>query len=85
MTKRPSLTDLQEALAAAGSAHHDFEQHALRGVHDEQWAGFYAAYVLGRLGDFTTATLLAGWLEDAPSVDDWSAAAASYVLGQLGG
>lgn len=85
MTKRPSLTDLQEALSAAGSAHHDFEQHALRGVHDEQWAGFYAAYVLGRLGDFTTPTLLANWLEDAPSVDDWSAAAASYVLGQLGG
>jgi hypothetical protein len=85
MTKRPSLSDLQEALSAAGSAHHDFEQHALRGVHDEQWAGFYAAYVLGRLGDFTTATLLTGWLEGAPSVDDWSAAAASYVLGQLAG
>lgn len=85
MTKGPSLTDLQKALSAAGSAHHDFEQHALRGVHDEQWAGFYAAYVLGRLGDFTTPTLLAGWLEGAPSVDDWSAAAAGYVQGHLGG
>ena len=84
MAKRPSLNDLQEALTAAGVAHHEFEQHALRGVHDEQWAGFYAAYVLGRLGDFTTPTLLAGWLEDAPSVDDWAAAAARYVQGHLG-
>jgi hypothetical protein len=25
-------------------------------VRDELWAGFYAAFVLGRLGDFTAAS-----------------------------
>ena len=43
---------------SAGQAHHDYEAHFLRGVRDEHWAGWYAAYVLGRLGDFTTPTML---------------------------
>lgn len=47
-----SQEDLERALSAAGAAHHDYEQKTLNGVRDELWPGFYAAYVLGRLGDF---------------------------------
>lgn len=84
MDKPPSREKLAQALGAAGSAHHDYEQNALAGVRDEQWAGFYAAYVLGRLGDFATPSSLVGWLERAPSDDDWAESAADYVLEQLG-
>ena len=47
-----SQSDLERALSAAGAAHHDYEQETLKGVRDELWTGLYAAYVLGRLGDF---------------------------------
>jgi hypothetical protein len=69
MINPPFDSDLAEVLSAAGSAHHEYEQTALKGVRDELWAGFYAAFVLGRLGDFTAASRLAALLEavDAPS------------------
>lgn len=79
----PPQDELEKALRAAGSAHHDYEQVALNGVYDELWPGFYAAFVLGRLGDFTTASTLSQWLEDAPSGDAWAATAAQHVLAQL--
>ena len=81
---KPSHEQLVDALQAAGSAHHDFESNALNGVHDQQWAGWYAGYVLGRLGDFATPTVLAGWLTDAPAADDWPSSAADYVNERLG-
>lgn len=84
MVKMPSLERLVQVLGAAGSAHHDYEQNVLGGAHDEQWAGFYAAFVLGRLGDFATLSSLAKWLGEAPSDDDWAESAAQYVLDQLG-
>ena len=57
----PSPEQLREALAAAGKAHHDYEQNALGGQRDAQWPGFYAAYVLGRVGDFAAPSALASW------------------------
>ena len=78
-----SQQDLEAALRAAGSAHHDYEQNTLSGTRDEYWPGFYAAYVLGRLGDFVTPSSLVPWLENAPESDDWAAAAAAHVLVQL--
>jgi hypothetical protein len=59
MTDLPSDSALAEALSAAGAAHHEYEQTALKGLRDELWSGFYAAFVLGRLGDFTAASSLA--------------------------
>ena len=78
-----SQQDLEAALSAAGSAHHDYEQNTLSGIRDEYWPGFYAAYVLGRLGDFVTPGSLVPWLENAPENDDWAPAAAAHVLAQL--
>ena len=83
MTDPPFDSDLAEALTAAGSAHHEFEQTALKGVRDELWAGFYAAYVLGRLGDFTAASRLAALLEEVDAPSNWSAAAAEHVTTAL--
>jgi hypothetical protein len=74
---------LEEALKAAGSAHHDYEQNALGGTRDEHWTGFYSAYVLGRLGDFVTTSVLVGLLEDAPEDGDWAVSAAEYILDNL--
>ena len=85
MSDRPSREQLREALAAAGSAHHDYEKNALGGVRDERWAGWYAAYVLGRLGDFVSPSALAQWLEESPAGDDWAAGAAEHVIGRLDG
>lgn len=79
----PSHESLRDALRAAGRAHHDYEQNVLDGVRDELWPGFYAAFVLGRLGDFATASALSRWLEAAPLGGDWAADAADYVLSQM--
>jgi hypothetical protein len=83
MKDPPPRDQLKEALDAAGSAHHEYQTNALRGVRDDRWAGWYAAYTLGRLGDFASPSDLAQWLEASPAGDDWSAAAAEYVIGRL--
>jgi predicted GNAT family acetyltransferase len=83
MTDPPFESDLTEVLSAAGSAHHEYEQTALKGVHDGLWAGFYAAFVLGRLGDFTTASRLAALLEEVDAPSNWPEAAAEHVTTTL--
>jgi hypothetical protein len=80
---RPSQDDLEKALSDAGSAHHDYEQVTLMGKRDERWSGFYAAYVLGRVGDFAACSALSQWLEEAPGGENWAASAARHVLSQL--
>jgi hypothetical protein len=81
-----TIDELAAGLRDAADAHHEFEEHALGGEHDEQWPGFYAAFVLGRLGPFTTPSRLAALLAEVevevevePS-DDWAPAAAKHVL-----
>ena len=83
MADLPSGSAIAEALSAAGSAQHEYEQTALKGVRDEQWAGFYAAFVLGRLGDFTAASRLAALLEEVDAPSNWSQAAAEHVATTL--
>ena len=80
----PSKDDLLRALGDAGSAHHEYEQVTLGGKRDEQWSGFYAAYTLGRVGDFAAPSALSQWLEEAPAEEGWAASAAGYVLSRLG-
>ena len=83
MADKPSPNELATALTAAGSAHHEYETEFLGGVRDEQWAAFYAAFVLGRLGDFALPSALTRWFEEAPAGEDWSTSTAEYVLEQL--
>ena len=79
----PSQSELERALNDAGSAHHEYEQVFLGGVRDEMWPGFYAAFVLGRVGKFVAPSTLSRWLEEVPVTENWSASAASYVLSHL--
>ena len=84
MLKLPSRLELERALVAASVAHHDYEQNRLGGVRDDQWPGWYAAYVLGRLGDFASPSELAAWLEGVETEHGWPAAAAARVGEALG-
>ncbi len=76
----PSQDELAQAIAAAANSHHEFEEVYLGGERDKQRSGFYAAYVLGRLGDFVAPTTFSRWLEGAPGRDPWAASAAAYVI-----
>ncbi len=80
---KPSREALTLALGEAGAAHHDYEQVALGGERDELWPGFYAAYALGRLGNFASPSALSRWLEEAPAGEDWPTSTVDYVLGRL--
>lgn len=73
------MEEFAEALRAAGVAHHEYEQTVLKGVRHEEWAPFYAAYLLGRLGDFAPASALTKWLTEAPITENWTESAAARV------
>ncbi len=62
MAKTPSQEELAKALSAAATAHHEYELKVFKGIRDAQWSGFYAAYTLGRVGDFTTPSSFSRWL-----------------------
>jgi hypothetical protein len=38
---------MAERLTAAGAAHGEYEKNALNGEYDEQWAEWYAAFLIG--------------------------------------
>ena len=44
---------------------------------------FYAAFVLGRIGEFTTPSALTSWLKEVPTDGEWSDMAAEHVLDKL--
>jgi hypothetical protein len=83
MADLPSKSALEQALVAASASHDEYERILLKGVVDEGWAGFCAAYVLGRFGEFATASRLAELLEEVEETDDWTAVAAEHVLAKL--
>ncbi len=83
MNTELTLASLQDALSAASEGHHDYELNVLKGERDENWAGWYAAYVLGRLGNFISPSTLTLWLEDAPNEVNWSDSAALYIMQHL--
>jgi len=74
---------LASTLAAAAAAHDEYERIVLRGVVDPNWSGFYAAFALGRLGDFVPASRLATLLSEVDDAPDWETAAAHHVLMKL--
>ena len=83
MADLPSRADLEAVLAAAEVAHGEYERVVLKGVADNQWSGFFAAYVLGRLGEFTPASRLALLIDEVETESDWATAAAEHVLKKL--
>ena len=85
MADIPSVEELTTALKEAGAAHHEYEVVTLNGIRDQLWSGFYAAYVLGKLGNFATPSVLSKLLEDAPESDEWAKSAAETVHKRLTG
>ena len=83
MAKNPEIEELRNALDEAGSAHHNYETVILNGVRDELWSGFYAAYVLGKLGNFIQPSDLVELLEKVTDSDDWSNTAAELIINSL--
>jgi hypothetical protein len=75
--------DIGERITALLASKEYYEQNSLGGERDAQWPGFYAAYVLGRVGDFAAPSALAGWLDSAPGGDDWAGQAAAWVLSKM--
>ena len=79
----PSRDEIKAALEAAGESHHEFEVTYLKGVRDELWSGYYAAFALGRLPDLDiTPSRLATLLEQADG-EDWNVAAADLVASHI--
>ena len=83
MADLPAREHLAETLTAASAAHDEYERVILKGVVDVRWSGFYAAYVLGAVGEFTEPSRLAALLEEVDTGDDWAAIAAEHVLTKL--
>lgn len=79
MAELPTIEKLEKALTEAGAAHHEYEMVTLNGIRDQLWPGFYAAYVLGKLGNFTRPSVLSKLLESAPESDNWPKTAAETV------
>ncbi len=74
---------LKETLAEAWDTHSEYQRNFLEGERDEVWAGWYAGFILGRLGLFTTPTILTRLLEATEHEADWAEAAAVYILNAL--
>lgn len=79
----PTKKALTEALSEAGPVHHDYETIILKGIRDENWSSFYAAYALGKLGKFVSASKFCTWLEEVQITDHWAESAAELVLSRL--
>jgi len=74
---------LEQTLESAAAAHHEYQSVALNGEFDRQWPVFYAAFALGRLGDFMEPSALAASLEAVQAKDDWAGAAAEKIVDAL--
>ena len=75
----PTTDKLEMTLNEAESSHHQFQTVYLKGVRDENWASYYAAFVLGRLPDLDiTPSALTGLLAGVTD-HDWVAGAAKAI------
>ncbi|HVY21582.1 MAG TPA: hypothetical protein VHA70_16085 [Bauldia sp.] len=83
MADLPDRKTLAAALAQADVVHEEYERTALKGMGDDKWPGFVAAFVIGKLGEFVPASRLALLVEEVAEGDDWANAAADHVLMKL--
>jgi hypothetical protein len=80
MNEIPTHDTLRTTLQAAWDAHREFQAVYLNGVHDAMWAGWYAGFVIGRLGDFIAPSRLTYLLEEVSAApEDWTETAAGHV------
>ena len=79
----PTKEIISNTLKNAGNAHHEYETVILKGVKDQNWAGFYAAFLLGHLGAIMQPSRLCLLLEEVRVTDKWSEEAAILILSSL--
>ena len=80
----PTTDKLETTLNEAGSSHHQFQTIYLKGVRDENWASYYAAFVLGRLPELDiTPSALTGLLAGVTD-HNWVAGSAKAIQNTLG-
>lgn len=72
-----------KALNGAGNAHHEYQEVIFGGANDKYWPGFYAAYLLGSLGDIVKPSILTRWLEESAEWEDWGETTANVFLERL--
>ena len=82
-SKLPDKNQLAALLSETWDVHSEFQENYLNGVRDEMWAGWYAGYLLGKLGNFTTPTALTRLLEETEKLDPWADKAAEHLLESL--
>ncbi len=56
MADLPDRETLAGVLMTADAVHEEYERSALKGMGDDKWPGFVAAFVIGRLGEFVPAS-----------------------------
>ncbi|MCB0283167.1 MAG: hypothetical protein H6627_14780 [Calditrichae bacterium] len=79
MPSLPNQRQIKHALIAAAKAHHEFETNYLAGIRHEQWAYWYAAFVLGNLGNFLSPSKLTQILENVTDSENWFKSAAEQI------
>jgi hypothetical protein len=75
----PTIGEIEAALEGAASSHHEYEKVYLKGVRDENWPAYYAAFVLGHLGNLDIAPSKLTALLHGVSADNWTMEAAKAI------
>ena len=60
----PDKETLSKLLSETWDVHSEYQENYLNGERDAMWAGWYAGFLLGRLGNFTTPTTLTRLLQE---------------------
>ena len=81
--KLPTIEQLENALQMAENLHNEYELVYRDGQFNETWSGFYAAYILGKLGEFVKPSILADLIESTPDGKNWFHTTAEYILKDL--
>lgn len=87
MAEKHALPDkeiLSKLLTETWDVHGEFQENYLNGERDAMWAGWYAGYLLGRLGNFTTPTALTRVLMETEKLQPWADSAAEHLLKAFG-
>lgn len=85
MDKLPNQEELSKLLQEVWDTHSEFQHVYLNDVHDEMWAGWYAAFLIGRLGHIAPASQLTNLLEEVGGQENWTVRAAAHLLENLQG
>lgn len=79
----PEKQVLVDVLQETWDTHSEFQRVYLHEERDEMWAGWYAAFLIGRFGHIAPPSRLARLLEEVEGLDGWTERAAEHLLSEL--